>query len=41
MKKLFLLFLALTSLVTLKAQWVDDPASNTFIANCDDGASEV
>ena len=41
MKKLTLLFLALVSLVTLKAQWVDDPASNTFIANCNHAAAEV
>ena len=41
MKKLSLLFLALASLVTLKAQWVDDPNSNTHIANCANGAAEV
>ena len=41
MKKLALLFLALVSIVTLKAQWVDDPASNTFIANCNHAAAEV
>lgn len=41
MKKLSLLFLALASLVTLKAQWVDDPNSNTRIANCANGAAEV
>ena len=41
MKKLSLLFLALVSLVTLKAQWIDDPANNTFIANCANGAAEV
>ena len=41
MKKLSLLILALVSIVTLKAQWVDDPASNTFIANCAQGAAEV
>ena len=41
MKKLSLLFLTLTSLATLKAQWVDDPATNTRIANCADGAAEV
>ena len=41
MKKLSLLFLALASIVTLKAQWVDDPATNTRIANCADGAAEV
>ena len=41
MKKLSLLFLAIASIVTLKAQWVDDPISNTRIANCADGAAEV
>ena len=41
MKELLFLFLALASLATLQAQWVDDPASSTFIADCDDGASEV
>ena len=41
MKKLSLLFLALASIVTLKAQWVADPATNTHIANCADGAAEV
>ena len=41
MKKLSILFLALASIVTLKAQWVDDPASNTFIANCNHAAAEV
>ena len=41
MKKLTLLFLTLASLATLKAQWVDDSATNTRIANCADGAAEV
>ena len=41
MKKLSLLILSLASLVTLKAQWVDDPMNNTFIANCNDGAAEL
>ena len=41
MKKLSLLFLALASLVTLKAQWVNDPNSNTSIANCNKNAAEV
>ena len=41
MKKLSLLFLTLASIVTLKAQWVDDPTSNTRIANCANGAAEV
>lgn len=34
MKKTILLALALTSLVTLKAQWVNNPVNNTFLANC-------
>ena len=33
MKKLSLLFLAIAATFTLQAQWVDDPARNTFIAN--------
>ena len=33
--------MTLASIVTLKAQWVDDPATNTHIANCADGAAEV
>ena len=41
MKKLSFLFLALVASFALQAQWVDDPASNTFIANCAHGASEV
>ena len=41
MKKLSLLFLALTSLATLHAQWVDDPISNTNLANCNKNAAEV
>ena len=41
MKKLSLLLLALATLITLKAQWVDDPYNNTFIANCNDGAAEL
>ena len=41
MKKLSLLFLALASIVILKAQWVDDPMTNTFIANCSNSAAEI
>ena len=41
MKKQTLLFLTLASIITLKAQWVDDPTSNTRIANCADAAAEV
>ena len=41
MKKLSLLFLALTTAFTLQAQWVDDPISNTHLANCNKNAAEV
>ena len=39
MKKLFFLVISLVAMLTAKAQWVDDPATNTFIVNCanDDG----
>jgi hypothetical protein len=39
MKKLFILVISLVAMLTAKAQWVDDPATNTFLANCgpDDG----
>lgn len=39
MKKLFFLVISLVAMLTAKAQWVDDPATNTFLANCgpDDG----
>ena len=41
MKKRLLFFLALASFVTLQAQWVDDPRTNTFIANSSADAGEV
>ena len=41
MKKQLFLVLAFVASFTLQAQWVDDPASNTFIADCADGAAEV
>ena len=41
MRKHLLLFLALASSFALQAQWVDNPATNTFIANCSNDASEV
>ena len=41
MKKLSLLILALTACLSLAAQWVDDPMSNTFVANCNQNAAEV
>ena len=39
MKKLGLILAGLFAFTALQAQWVDDPATNTFIANCgnDDG----
>lgn len=40
-RHLLLLTLALTSCMTLQAQWVDDPATNTFIANCPHTADEI
>ncbi len=41
MKKAILLAIALTCVVTLKAQWINDPANNTFIANCSGDDSEI
>lgn len=41
MKKTTLLLLALAAFVSLQAQWVDDPANNTFIVNCSADAGEV
>ena len=41
MKKTILLFLAALSFATLQAQWVDDPRTNTFLANCSSDAGEV
>lgn len=40
MKKLFILVFTLAAM-TMQAQWVDDPANNTFIANCSHDAGEV
>ena len=40
-RHLLLLTLALASCMTLQAQWVDDPATNTFIANCPHTADEI
>ena len=31
MKKLFFLVISLVAMLTAKAQWVDDPATNTFL----------
>ena len=41
MKKHLLLILALASFVTLQAQWTDNPAQNTFLANCSTDAGEI
>lgn len=41
MKKLFLLFIAMLTLVTSQAQWVNDPINNTFLANTNDDAGEI
>ena len=41
MKRLSVLVLALSALNFLQAQWVNDPTSNTFIANCAPGAAEI
>lgn len=41
MKKLVLIMAGLLALTALKAQWVDDPAANTFIANASDDAGEI
>lgn len=41
MKKLFLTILAFAVFISVKAQWVDDPANNTFLANTSSDASEI
>lgn len=41
MKKLYLLIIALAAFFTVKAQWVNDPVNNTFIANTSDDAGEI
>ena len=41
MKKHLLLILALTASFALQAQWVDDPRTNTFLANCSADAGEI
>lgn len=41
MKKLYLLIIVLAATLTVKAQWVDDPATNTFIANTSADAGEI
>lgn len=39
--KHLLLFLALAATVTMQAQWVDDPQTNTFLSNCSADAGEI
>lgn len=41
MKKTVLLVVALATIITMQAQWVDDSMNNTFIANTLDSASEI
>ena len=41
MKKLFFIIIALAAFVTLQAQWVNNPAQNTFLANTAADAGEV
>jgi hypothetical protein len=41
MKKTALLLLALAAFVSLQAQWVDNPATNTFISNSSNDAGEI
>jgi len=41
MKKLILFVIALLAITRMQAQWINDPANNTFIANCANGAAEV
>lgn len=41
MKKFYILILALTTFITMQAQWVNDPENNTFIANTSTDAGEI
>ena len=41
MKKLVLFLVSLFAFTALQAQWVDDPATNTFIANCGNNDGEI
>ena len=41
MKKFTLLLLTMLAGFSLQAQWVDDPATNTFLANGDDDGGEI
>ena len=41
MKKLFILVFSLATMISMQAQWVDNPATNTFIVNSSADAGEV
>ena len=41
MKKLVLTLASIFAFTALHAQWVDDPATNTFLANCDNDDGEL
>lgn len=41
MKKLFILVFSLATMISMQAQWVDNPTTNTFIANSSADAGEV
>ena len=41
MKKLSLFFLAVAASFAMQAQWVNDPMTNTLIANCENSAAEL
>ena len=41
MKKLVLCLAGLLIFTALHAQWVDDPATNTFVANCGNDDGEI
>ncbi|MCR5035788.1 MAG: T9SS type A sorting domain-containing protein [Bacteroidales bacterium] len=41
MKKIYIFIITLALVYAAKAQWVDDPANNTFIANSVSSASEI
>lgn len=41
MKKLVLFLASLFAFTALQAQWVDDPATNTFVANCGNDNGEL
>lgn len=41
MKKILTLFFALTACIAVNAQWVDNPATNTFLANTSADAGEI